>query len=130
MTESNRDRVLRVLVDGHAQLAAFARESYRLDGRGVIRVTIPPPPPGIPPGSVATTDMVYHVVEQIRTLTAHFTGTQRADADDLLRMLDTYDPSTQAVVMVAFDDQRKDPPISVKMRLDVPVIVDEPGGVH
>jgi hypothetical protein len=40
--------------------------------------------------------------------------------------LETYDPATQAVVMATAGGL----PVSVKMRLDAPIIIDDPGGRH
>ena len=46
---------------------------------------------------------------------------------ELLRMLVTYRPREQAVVSVAIG---KANPITVKMRLDRPAVVDEAKGIH
>jgi hypothetical protein len=42
-------------------------------------------------------------------------------------MTETYDPATQAVVMAIIDGQN---PISIKLRLEKPNLVDDPGGVQ
>ena len=45
----------------------------------------------------------------------------------MMRMIETYAPSTQAVVMVVFEGQN---PITVKMKLERPFVLDEAAGVH
>src|SRR5688500_9390325 len=54
MTQSSTDRTARFLEDAHDRLAAFARESYELHGRGVTRVTVPDVPSGTRHAFVST----------------------------------------------------------------------------
>jgi hypothetical protein len=70
---------------------------------------------------VFRTEMVYHTIAEIRELTAGMTGSERTAADVLIRMIETYDPTTQATVMVGF--AKRNP--SVKMRLDQPFLVED-----
>ncbi len=45
----------------------------------------------------------------------------------MVQMIESYDPAKQAVVTVAFGGGN---PITVKMRLEAPIIVDGPPGVQ
>jgi hypothetical protein len=65
-----------------------------------------------------------HQVEDLREIAPP--GSPES-ADILARMTETYDPATQAVVMAAIDGQN---PISIKLRLEPPNLVDDPGGVQ
>jgi hypothetical protein len=67
--------------------------------------------------------MRYIMLEDLRQIAP--SGSPES-ADLLLRMTETYDPATQAVVMAAIDGQN---PISIKL-LDPPNLVDDPGGVQ
>ena len=49
------------------------------------------------------------------------------DAAVLVRMIETYDPSGQAVVTVRIVGQK---PVSVKMKLERPLVIDEPPRIH
>jgi len=64
-----------------------------------------------------STEMFYHELADVRETTADMDD--RTDADALLLMIETYDPSKQAVVTVAVGEGN---PISVKMRFDEPYI--------
>jgi len=109
---------------GQDRLATFARESYAAEGRGYIYFFVPPIPD---PDQPIKAEMVYHVLTQVQRLTAGLSGVLREQADILIRMIETYDPATQAVVMAAVGIGN---PIAIKMRLEMPFIVDEAGGVH
>jgi hypothetical protein len=90
-------------VDGaRERVAAFATESYALEGRGVVLVRLPDVAPETCHAFVST-DLVYITVTEMRRVTADVQGDTREDADALLRLLDTYDPTRQAVVTVAFE---------------------------
>jgi hypothetical protein len=82
MTASSTDRAARFLEDTHERLSVFARESYELDGRGVIRVIVPDVPSGTKP-AVVSTEMVYHTLSEIRRVMADQRGSSRDDADVL-----------------------------------------------
>ena len=118
MAESNRERVLS-FPDTQVQLAQFARESYRLDGRGLIQVDIPEPPPGL--GGLAMTNMVYHKLDDLRELLNDVGDANRDDADITLRMVEMYNPERQAVVTVAVAGENA---ISVKLRLEPLTIIE------
>ncbi len=124
--EPSSDRAVRFLAGAQEQLAAFARASYATDGRGVVRVRIPEVGAGVL-AAVVSTEMVYHTCSQVRELTASLQGDSGEDAAALLRMIDTYDPERQAVVVVAFATGN---PVSVKMKLERPFVIDEARGVH
>jgi hypothetical protein len=116
--DPNQSRALQFLESVHERLAAFARDSYAALGRGAVVVQAPDIPPGVT--AIASTAMVYHAIDEIRNLA-------RADAAVVIRMIETYDPSSQAVVMVATPLGNS---ITVKMRLDAPVILDDAKGLH
>ena len=122
---TTRSLLMACIMAAHEELASFARKSFSADGRGVVRIGFPIVPAGVT--AVGVADLVYHTLEEIRTLTRGMSGTEHEDADILIRMAETYDPETQAVVLAAIDRQ---PPISIRLRLDRPVIVDEAEGIH
>jgi len=72
-------------------------------------------------------EMVYYVLTQVQRLAADLSGVLREQADILIRMIETYDPATQAVVIPVVGTVD---PIAIKMRLEMPFIVDQVGGVH
>ena len=74
-----------------------------MGGRGVVRVGFPDLPPNV--SVLVSATMVYHTLEEMRRLIAELQGTTPEDADVLLRMLETYDPSRQAVVTAAIEGQ-------------------------
>jgi hypothetical protein len=117
----NQEALAAVLADHQAQVAEFARTSYEADGRGAVRVEFPLPRAGAT--IVSVTEMVYHTLEELRGLLA----ADDADQAVLLKMVETYDPTTQAVVVAAFTGGN---PISVEMRLEPPTMVDGAEGVH
>jgi len=102
----------------HAQIATFARESFTHDGRGVVMIDFP-----IAKGTnVVAATMNYHDLTSVRELAAEMTHSGGEDADVLLRMVETYDPETQAVVMATVGEGW---PVSVTVRLDHPTIIDD-----
>jgi hypothetical protein len=117
MNSANTDRITEMISASQPQLAAFAKESYTLHGRGIIRIEFPSVPPNTE--ALVATEMVYHDLAEMRRLM----GEIGEDEAITLRMIETYDPERQAVVMAAIADQN---PITVKMRLEAPVIVDGP----
>lgn len=124
--ESDHEHSARIIEAAHAPLAAFARKSYGLAGRGVVLVH-PPDLTGELGTSIVATTMMFQTLDELRRLTAQMSPPGREDADVLIGMLETYDPAVQAVVMVAVGKGR---PITVKMRLDPPTLVDDARGVH
>jgi len=119
-----RTRLVRSFIEwAQDRLAIFARESYAAEGRGYIYFTVPPIPD---PDQQIKMEMVYYVLTQVQRLAADRSGVLREQADILIRMIETYDPATQAVVMAVGTGD----PIAIKMRLEMPFIVDEVGGVH
>ena len=116
-TSANTDQILEIINAGHARLATFAKESFALHGRGIIRVQFPRVPAGT--NALVETKMVYHDLKEMRRLLS------KAGKDEAttLQMIETYDPTRQAVVIAAIDGGN---PITIKMKLDPPVIVDGP----
>ena len=112
---SDNDRLLAMITAGHAQLAAFGREWYALNGRGLIRVEYPSVAPGVTAN--VSTRMLYEDAETVRDLMADYPEIAD-DAAITLRMIDTYDPEKQAVVLASFQGGY---PIAMKMWLDLPV---------
>jgi hypothetical protein len=117
--DSPKDRAVLAIQAAHKQLSKFAQDSYGMHGRGVTRVSVPALPA---PGQTVqvATEMVYHELAELRRMTASMKD--RSDAAVLIRMIETYDPAKQAVVMIAVG---RDNPVSVKMRLDAPFIVED-----
>ena len=64
-----------------------------------------------------TKDLVYYTLNEVRSLLSDLEGAGRRDADVLLRMIETYEPSTHAVVNVAIKGHNL---ISIKMKLERP----------
>lgn len=104
----------------------FARDGYEADGRGVTMVDIPGLPSGMTRVTVST-EMVYHVLDDLRGWRADLPPTSQEDTDVLIRMIETYDPSRQAVVMLTFAGRN---PVTIKMKLERPFGLDEVDGVH
>ena len=112
---SDNDRLLEMITAGHAQLAAFGREWYALNGRGLIRLECRSVPPGV--RANVSTQMLYEDAETVRDLMADYPEIAD-DAAIILGMIDTYDPEKQAVVLASFQGGT---PIAMKMRLDLPM---------
>jgi hypothetical protein len=101
----------------HAQLAAFARASYRSEGRGLVHVCFPEHPEPL-----AITLMKYITLAELRRLVEGMDS-----GAVLLGMLERYDPRRQAVLSANIAGH---PGLSVTMKLDPPVIVPEASGIH
>lgn len=125
METDNTELVLQFVSAAQPELAGFAKSSFQDGGRGVIRVEFPE----VPPGStvVASTEMVYQTLEEIRRVVSSLKGDNRADAQILLGMIESYDPATQAVVTAVVGGNN---PVSIKMKLAPPTLVAAPRGVH
>lgn len=119
-----QERIKQFLADTQSRIAPFAQESYRAHGRGLVKVAIPDSPELVP--GLAMTDMVYHKLDSLRELFAGVGKASREDAAITLRMVETYDPDRQAVVMVAADGL---PAVTVKLRLQ-PLAVPESDSVN
>ena len=120
MSKDSRDRTIEIIGNHHDQLASFAKKSYELDGRGLIHVEFPNVPRGMT--VIGQVMMKYVGLEEARGLIG---GDE--DGQITLRMIETYDPTRQAVVLAGILDEN---PISIKMRLELPFMVDDPGGTH
>ena len=112
---SDNARLLAMITAGHVQLAAFGREWYALNGRGLIRVEYLSVAPGVTAN--VSTQMLYEDAETVRDLMADYPEIAD-DAAITLGMIDTYDPEKEAVVLASFQGGN---PIAMKMRLDLPV---------
>ena len=123
MLKSSEERTTQIVSDHHDQIAGFARESYGHEGRGVVQIAFPRVPSGTLP--VGSTMMKYHTLDDLRRMAARAPGDNHGAI--LIRMLETYDPATQAVVTAAIEGEM---PVSIKMKLERPIISDEPSGVH
>lgn len=122
MSTDKHALLMEMMTASQPQIAKFARESYAELGRGIVRIGFPKPPPGR--SMVAVTDVSYSTFEDMRVL---------ADGDDAedwaitLRMIETYDPARQAVVIATIGGEL---PVTVKMKLDPPVMIDGPTTVQ
>jgi hypothetical protein len=125
MDDFNTNRVMQFIGEAHERIANYARKCFRTDGRGAIQVSFPDLPAGT--ASIVSTSLVYHTLDEIQRVTADVTGSAREDRDILIRMIETYDPSKQAVVTAMIEGHN---PITIKMKLERPVIADESGRVH
>jgi hypothetical protein len=123
MVTDPHDQLLKNIGDHHDQIAAFARENFRLDGRGLLRVEFPRLPPGVI-AIVGIGEMTYTTLEEARRLLA-----DRDDEDSAitLRMVETYDPGRQAALIAAIVGEN---PVTMKMRLAPPTLVDGPTSVQ
>ena len=113
MGEGNTNRIVAMVNAAQSHLATFARESYAHYGRGIIRVVFPAVPPGTE--AIVSAEMEYHDLDEMRTLLG---GSE--DATTTLRMIETYEPDREAVVIATID---KGSSLRMKMRLDPPALV-------
>jgi hypothetical protein len=128
---TNEDRIIRFIEAAHGRLAAFARENYQTYGRGAVLVAVPLAPDV---NAALSTTMAYHPATQFERLFDELDDVERAflgnaglaDAHVLIRMIETYDPMTQAVLVIRIQGQN---PIIIKMKLERP-FVDEPERLH
>src|SRR5215470_12939690 len=97
MFENSNNRTLKIISDYHNQIANFARESYELDGRGLVQVSFPNVP--LCQAAISNRMMRYISLEQLRTVG------RREFAAHLIRMVETYEPERQAVVTAAIDEE-------------------------
>jgi len=121
MADANTDAIVQLIDAAQAELAQRARAMFASEGRGFLLVKFPPlPPPGRT--AIAVADVVYHRLAELKRL-----ATGMDDGDVLIKMVETYDPTTQAVVMAAIG---RGNPVSLKMKLDPPMFVEGPDGVQ
>jgi hypothetical protein len=118
-----KTQVTQLLDSVYDRIAAFARESYDTDGRGVILIAVPKMARGVD----ASKELVYHALDTIESIAADLDGWHGDDVDALVRMIETYDPAKQAVVTVAIGGQN---PVSVTMKLEPPLVTDERQRIH
>ena len=109
--DNTSDNIRRLIAAASEEMETFARTSFASDGRGVIMVEFPDVEPE---RAIVATSMVYHQLEHVRRLTA---GTGD-DADVLVRMIETYDPDAQALVLATVGRSN---PISLKWRFNAAV---------
>jgi hypothetical protein len=121
----NQDQVIQLIEATHDRIAAFARKRYETYGRGVILIAVPQLASGT--YALISTEMVYHLLSAVERIATDLDAWSISDGGALIRMMQTYDPATQAVVIVSINGQ---PPIAVKMNLDRPFVVDESETVH
>ena len=121
MTTERQNRTVKILDDHHDQIVAFARTNYKTDGRGVIQVGFPNASPVM--AVVGVRMMKYITIGEMRRIMRP--GDE--ETATLVRMIETYDPALQAVVIAAIDGEN---PVSVKMKLERPLLVDEAEGIH
>ena len=114
---------MQFIAAAHDWIAAVARERYKADGRGMIQVEVLLLPLSIT-GFVAT-DLVYYTLDEVRSLLSDREGASRQDAEVLLRMIETYEPSRHAVVNMTIEGHNL---ISIKMKLERPNVQGK--GVH
>jgi hypothetical protein len=112
MTEGNTNRIVAMVNAAQSHLATFARESYAHYGRGIIRVVFPVVQPGTE--AIVSAEMMYHDLDEMRSLIGN-----TEDGSTTLRMIETYEPDREAVVVATID---KGNPLAMTMRLDPPVL--------
>ena len=120
MSDESQDRTIKIISDHHGQIATFARKSYELDGRGAIQVGFP----NVPPGRTA---VGVGIMKSVALAELHRLAPADEEMAVLVRMVETYDPMKQAVVLAAIDGELS---ISIKMKLDPPFVVDTADGVQ
>ena len=126
------DQVLQLIKVAHERLAAFARESYETVGRGAILIAMP-----LASGTSARipTELVYRPATDFERLFDELDDEDRvflgeaglADAYVVIRMMKTYDPSTQAVLVITIEGYN---PIIMKVKLEPPLVIDERPGIQ
>ncbi len=116
MQDDAKERMLTVLDLVCEAVSRFAQDSYGMHGRGITQIRIPDfPSPGN--SAIVLTDMVYHTLADLRDRLANAPDPE--DADVMIRMIETYDPATQAAVSITVGS---DNPFTVKMRLQEPFV--------
>lgn len=105
----------------HFEIAKYAQESFGTEGRGLVRIDAPdfPVTPDDTLIGYVACPMVYETLPHLRGLFADSEGSSREESDVVFRMLETYDPFSQAVVMVAFGQSN---PFTLKLHLVRPLV--------
>jgi len=106
------------------EISKCAQDGFSLYGRGAVRITAPAARPGSG-SSLEMTDMLYQTLTVLRPLFTETRAPNRETADVVIRMLETYDPTKHAIVLLSFEEGPN--PVSLKMRLDPPYEVDTKG---
>lgn len=119
----NQERAAQLVGASHAHIAAFAQRCFASDGRGLVLVSFPAPPPGT--AIITIPGAGYHTLEDLRRMASDLPDNE--DMAISIRMVETYDPSRQAVVMATVGDGN---PVTMKMKLDPPTLVDGPTSVQ
>jgi hypothetical protein len=121
----NPDQVMQLIEAVHNGIAAFARESYAIDGRGLILIAVPQVTRRT--STLISTEMVYHPLSAVERLATDIGASAGGDGGALIRMIHAYDPATQALVSVRIQGQR---PITLKKNFAGPFVVDESERIH
>jgi hypothetical protein len=119
----------------HRPVSVFARDIYQTHGRGAILFALPSVAPGV--DVVVSTQMIYYTATKFELLFKELGDADRVAIGDvslnlneihtLFRMIQTYDPSRQAVVSVRIGDHNA---VSVKMELEPPLVTNERQRIH
>jgi hypothetical protein len=131
MTEWSVDDAIRfataLVQASHGELASLARGCSRQQGRGLVAITVRGPRPAVP--ELRQYQVGYRPLEEYRARTAPYThGSVRDSADNIIRRVEAYDPSTQFIVVVVMGPQFLTVPFT--LHLDSPVLLDDVDGVH
>jgi hypothetical protein len=114
VSDAAQQLVMQYLNDAHDRLSVFARDCYNADGRGMIIVEFPLLPPRVT-APVSPTVVAYQALIATRDILSDLDDDGREGANVLLRVIQTYDPTTHAVVHAFFTGGEGT--VSVKMRL-------------
>ena len=120
MLHNAQNRTIQVIIDHHESIAAFARDSFAKHGRGLVQIGFP----NVSPGEtvVGVRIVKYKTLAQLRQVI-----TDHPEDIKIWKVVDSYDPEHQAAVMAAIDCEL---PVTIKMQLDKPTIVDGGDGAH
>lgn len=110
-----------------ADLSALAREKYAAHGRGLIAVSVRGPRPVAP--DLRSIQYGFRPLAEYRRRTAPLlSGPSRDRVEDTIRQIATYNPETHVPVTVVAGPQCLT--VSLLMRLDGPIVLDEADGIH
>ena len=118
-----QDRTVEIVSNHQDQFAECARSSYAIHGRGVIQVEFPDVPSGMT--ALGLSEMKYMTLAELRALTREMSAA--AEVRLLVGMVEGYDHSREAVLYARIKGHD---PISIKMKLERPTLVDGPDGVQ
>ena len=74
-----------------------------------------------------STEMAYHALNAVERIANELDAWPKGDGGSIIRMIQAYDPATQAVVIVRIHGQL---PVAVMMKLERPFVVDESERIH